>query len=433
MFRRPSAADTPGMATPLLAAALIVKDESANLPGCLAALRTLRPLLDHVVVYDTGSSDDGPEIARASGARVEHGSWEGDFSLARNAAVSLTHASWVLSVDADERIVADVPRLRGLLTDGLRPGSELDALWIPLVNIAPDGGEMYAAPLGRIFRPDRARFVGRLHEQVRPIGPEQPELRIGQPSRGVVHLRHEGYRDAAVVRAKAERNLEIASAEVAALERETAVDDDALARALYHRGRTLLSAGRIAPARADLERLAALSTPVPERTWGRDVLAQLLLAVGEVETVPALVTDLRGAGVDPRWCAWLEAQVLLGEDRYAEALPLLRTVDVLVDAVGREHDLAPVVEAQLIAAGRVGAVDEAAACCIRLMAGFGRADGLGSLLVTLWGARPAEWLVDLLRGAGRDHLTAVAAELRRCESPGPEVAAALIVEPAPVS
>ena len=80
----------------------------------------------------------------------------------------------------------------------------------------------------------------------------------------------------------------------------------------------------------------------------------------------------------------------------------------------------------MIAAGRVGEADEAAACCIRLMAGFGRTDGLGSLLITLWAGRPAAWLVELLTGADAGHLASVAAELAQCEAPGPEVAAALL-------
>jgi hypothetical protein len=417
------------MATPLLAAALIVKDESATLPECLEALHALRPLLDHVVVYDTGSTDGTQDLARASGALVREGCWDGDFSRARNAAVDLTDARWVLSVDADERVVADPRRLRKVLEAALRRGSELDALWVPLVNIAPDGSEMYAAPLGRIFRPDRARFVGRLHEQVFPIDPARGDLRFAEQPQDVVQLRHVGYRDPAVVLLKAERNLAIVDAELAALEAGGGdADPRILARALYHRGRTLLTAGRVVPARADLERLLALPVrvPVPEQSWGRDVLAQLLLAVGEPGPVPALAAHLRADGVDAGYCGWLEARAMLAEGRYTEALPLLRGVHGLVDAVGRHHDVAPVLEAQMIAAGRAGEVDEAAACCIRLMAGHGRTDGLGPLLLTLWGERPAEWLVELLAGADRGHLPAVSAELRRCPAPGPSVAAALV-------
>lgn len=413
------------MAIPLLAAALIVKDEAANLPDCLAALAALRPLLDHVVVYDTGSSDRSVHIAEEFGARVEQGYWDGDFSRARNAAVDLASARWVLSVDADERVVADQARLRDTLQAGLRPGAELDALWVPLVNIAPDGEELYAVPLGRIFRPDRARFAGRLHERVWPVRGGQVrvgegDLRLAEAPRGVVHLRHLGYRDPGVVRAKAERNLAIVTAEV------EQADGEALARALYQRGRTLVTAGRLAEARADLERLLALPVRGTEQVWGRDVLAQLLLAVGDTEPVGPLVARLRADGVGAGWCSWLQAQALLAQERWAEALPLLRSIDELVDAVGRRHEVTPVLEAQLIAAGRTGAVDEATACCISLMAGHGRAEGLGPLLLTLWGSRPVEWLVDLLSGAGTAHLPAVAAELCRCGDPGPQVARGLL-------
>jgi hypothetical protein len=410
------------MVTPLLAAALIVKDESVNLPDCLAALHELRPLLDHMVVYDTGSSDDSVEVARSLGAHVEQGYWDGDFSRARNAAVALTHARWVLSVDADERVVADQARLRERLSGGLRPGSEIDALWVPLVNIAPDGSEMYAVPLGRIFRPYRARFAGRLHEQIGPFGPASGQLRIAQPPRDVVHLRHEGYRDLALVRAKAERNLAIATAEVEALD---GTEGAALARALYQRGRTLASAGRVGEARADLERLLRLPVRVPEQVWGRDVFAQLLLALGEGAAVPALTAQMRADGVSAGYCAWLEAQALLAEERYAEALPLLRGIEELVDAVGRRLELAPVLRAHLLAAGRVRAVDEATACCIRLMVGHGWVEGLGDLLLTLWGGRPLAVLAELLTGADRGHLPAAAAELRRSRPPGPELATLL--------
>lgn len=420
------------MATPLLVAALIVKDEAANLPDCLAALHALRPLLDHVVVYDTGSSDRSVHIAEEFGARVEQGYWDDDFSRARNAAADLANARWVLSVDADERVGADQARLRDLLQAGLRPGTELDALWVPLVNIAPDGEELYAVPLGRIFRPDRARFAGRLHERVWPVREGQVragqgDLRLAEVPRGVVHLRHLGYRDADVVRAKAERNLAIATAEVEQAAEEEQADGVVLARALYQRGRTLVTAGRLAEARADLERLLALPVRVTEQVWGRDVLAQVLLAVGDTEPVGPLVARLRADGVGAGWCSWLQAQALLAQERWAEALPLLRSIDELVDAVGRRHEVTPVLEAQLIAAGRTGAVDEATACCISLMAGHGRAEGLGPLLLTLWGSRPVEWLVDLLSGAGTAHLPAVAAELRRCDDPGPQVARGLLV------
>jgi hypothetical protein len=417
------------MPTPLLAAALIVRDEAEFLPGCLDALAALGPLIQQVVVYDTGSTDATRELARAAGATVIKGYWDDDFGRARNAALAATDASWVLMPDADERVVADPVRLAQLLRAGLAPGSERDAVVVPLVNLSPDGTEMYAAPLVRLLRPDRARYAGRLHERVEPLNPAPAGLRLLEPGRDVLHLRHLGYRDAAAVAAKAERNLRLADAEVAVQLTGVPLDADALVRALYQRGRTQLSAGRVQEALADLEQLRRTPARAAERIWGLDVLAQTLLSIGRPDDVPDLVAELRAAGVDRRYCSWLLARGLLTQDRFAEALPLLREVDAVIDAVGREHGLVPVLEAQLIAAGRTGAVDEAAACCIRLMAGLGRTAGLGGMLLTLWGSRPAEWLVELLAGADRGHLPAVAEELRRCDPPGPQIAAALAVVP----
>ena len=412
------------MTRPLLAAALIVKDEAENLPGCLEALAALDDLITQVVVYDTGSSDGTPELARAAGARVEPGGWDGDFARARNAAVALTDATWVLIVDADERVLADTDRLRAVLTGRHRVGppiARVDALVLPLVTVAADGSQVYAAPQIRIFRPNRAGYVGRLHERVERR--DGRSLNYVELDRDVVHLRHLGYADPVVVQRKARRNLELATTVVESVSAAVHPDPADLVRALYHRGRTLVSAGRILAAVEDLQAMRALSVELPERTWGTDVLAQIMIDLGRAEEVPALVDDLRAAGVREAYCAWLTARAHLLRDRYAEALPLLRTVDTLVDSVGRVLDLTPVVEAHLIAAGRIGEVDEATACCIRLMAGCGRVAGYGPLLLTLWGERPVDWLVELLVGTGETHLNALAEELAGCRAPGPQIAA----------
>jgi hypothetical protein len=209
-------------------------------------------------------------------------------------------------------------------------------------------------------------------------------------------------------------------------------DPGELVRALYHRGRTLLSAGRVQEAVDDLQAMRALQTHTPERIWGTDVLAQILLGLGRPAEVDDLLDDLRVADVNEPYCAWLQARAHATRGEHAEALSLLRTVDRLVDSAGRVLDFASVVEAQLISAGRVGNVDEASACCIRLMAGYGRIQGYGSLLVTLWGARPPAWLAELLTGADHGHLPRIAAELAGCASPGPEISAILTGGPQPV-
>ncbi|MGH9028899.1 MAG: glycosyltransferase family 2 protein [Acidimicrobiales bacterium] len=85
--------------TPLLGAALIVKDEERVLGRCLGSIRGV---VDEIVVVDTGSTDRSVSVAESFGARVIHREWDGDFSAARNHGLDHLRSHWVLYIDADE-------------------------------------------------------------------------------------------------------------------------------------------------------------------------------------------------------------------------------------------------------------------------------------------------------------------------------------------
>ena len=96
-----------------LSLCMIVKDEEKNLPRCIASLL---PVVDEIVVADTGSADRTKEIAQVFGARVIEVLWEDNFSAARNAALDEARGDWVLIMDADEVISAqDYEAIRALL------------------------------------------------------------------------------------------------------------------------------------------------------------------------------------------------------------------------------------------------------------------------------------------------------------------------------
>lgn len=90
-----------------LTIAIPVRNEARNLPGCLAAIGP--DLARHIVVIDSGSTDDTPAIAAAAGAEVVDFRWNGRFPKKRNWFLR-EHAPatrWVLFLDADEYLTAD--------------------------------------------------------------------------------------------------------------------------------------------------------------------------------------------------------------------------------------------------------------------------------------------------------------------------------------
>ena len=90
------------MRAPLLSAVLIARDEAEFLGGCL---ESLSGIVDEVVVVDTGSVDETPDIARRFGAVVVHHPWREDFAEARNVSLDRATGRWILYIDADERLV----------------------------------------------------------------------------------------------------------------------------------------------------------------------------------------------------------------------------------------------------------------------------------------------------------------------------------------
>ncbi len=89
---------------------MIVRNESAGLPGTLAAAR---PWVDEIVVVDTGSTDGTREVARSHGARVVEWAWRDDFAAARNESLRHATGDWILVLDADEVLTeASGPALR---------------------------------------------------------------------------------------------------------------------------------------------------------------------------------------------------------------------------------------------------------------------------------------------------------------------------------
>lgn len=88
-----------------LTAIVLTRNEEEHIPGCMATLT----FVDHVLVMDSFSTDDTVALAKESGAEVVQRVFE-DYASQRNAALDHMQGKtdWVLFVDADERISAEL-------------------------------------------------------------------------------------------------------------------------------------------------------------------------------------------------------------------------------------------------------------------------------------------------------------------------------------
>ena len=86
-----------------ISATLITQNEERNLERALASLA----FCDEIVVVDSGSTDGTVELARELGARVVHRDWTG-YADQKNFAAQQASHDWILSLDADEEVSAEL-------------------------------------------------------------------------------------------------------------------------------------------------------------------------------------------------------------------------------------------------------------------------------------------------------------------------------------
>jgi tetratricopeptide (TPR) repeat protein len=164
-----------GPARPRISLCMIVRDEEGFLGDCL---RSVRDVVDEIVVVDTGSTDSTPRIASDFGSRVFRFEWTDDFSKARNYSVEQATGDWILILDADETIArSDAGKIRALArgdADGYLftyRGYTLDSndmRWVANDDSYPEGAGWDGWIEGRVVRmfrrDERIRFQGAVHE-----------------------------------------------------------------------------------------------------------------------------------------------------------------------------------------------------------------------------------------------------------------------------
>ena len=87
-----------------LSACLITLNEEHNLPR---VLNSIQGIAEEIVVVDCGSDDHTLDIAREYGAKVLTHPWS-NFGAQKNRAAAAASNDWILSLDADEELSAEL-------------------------------------------------------------------------------------------------------------------------------------------------------------------------------------------------------------------------------------------------------------------------------------------------------------------------------------
>lgn len=188
-----------------LSLCMIVKNEEDCMDRCL---KSVKPIVDEMIIVDTGSSDHTIDICRSYGADIYSYPWHDDFAAARNFGLERATGDWVIWLDADEEVADEgLEQLEHLLSN-----TAVDLYSVQLMNYYGKQISDYqviqmAHP--RIFRNGIGfRFKNPIHETLNVeevLSKDEMETKMALAP---IKVRHYGYLDKVVRdKQKSDRNL----------------------------------------------------------------------------------------------------------------------------------------------------------------------------------------------------------------------------------
>jgi glycosyltransferase involved in cell wall biosynthesis len=248
---------------------MIVRNEQKYLPGCL---KSVKGVVDEIVVVDTGSTDLTVQIAEQFGARVFRHEWKDNFSEARNFSLEMASGDWILVLDADEELPPETrDRVKGLIDSTAADGIEVTVKSeMPEEDILRHDDSRIV----RLFRRrDEYRYVMPVHEQIR----QSIENHGGKIAISDLVILHHGYAAKRVQAGdkdqgekRVDRNLRILNYALS-----TSPDDPYLS---YQLAATLMSVGRRNDAFKEFMRVLSLDY---ERL-GPSILDKLFMKISQL-------------------------------------------------------------------------------------------------------------------------------------------------------
>lgn len=155
-----------------LTVVILTKNEEKHI---VEVVKNSLKLTDKVLIVDSGSTDKTVELAQQLGAKVVFRAWDNDFSAQRNFALEHVETTWILYLDADERMN------EALLTDIRKAVALGPTKGYRMVRVNYAFGFKYEHgvfgpdTVVRMFPTNSVRWVNKVHE--RPVF-ELPEGRL---------------------------------------------------------------------------------------------------------------------------------------------------------------------------------------------------------------------------------------------------------------
>ncbi len=151
---------------------VLTKNEASQMESLLQNVAKLTP---HVLVVDSGSTDDTVALAEAGGATVVYRAWDNDFSAQRNFALEHVKTHWVLYLDADERLTPDaIASIESMTVEGAQEAAYTLKRHAVLFGKELRHGAMRPDRVARLFPTDKVHWVNKVHERPETDLPVKP-------------------------------------------------------------------------------------------------------------------------------------------------------------------------------------------------------------------------------------------------------------------
>lgn len=146
---------------------MIVKNEQEVLARCLESVKNA---VDEIIIADTGSDDDTPQIARGFTDKVYFYPWRDDFASARNFAFSKGTGDYLMWLDADD-VLPEGEAEKLIAFRKTLEEQQPDFVECPYEMTDGQGNPATVFTRERLFRREASfAWVGRVHECIAPRG-----------------------------------------------------------------------------------------------------------------------------------------------------------------------------------------------------------------------------------------------------------------------